>query len=1065
MPLARPIWSARAVLLVATIFAAAIAASPVALYAAPQATPPTIDDIADITIGINGSTGPVAFTVGDAETPAASLVLTGSSSNQGVVPDANIVFGGSGASRTVTVTPAADVAGSATITVTVTDGDAQTANDTFLVTVIVPALLIDLTFGSEGDTGTTDMLFSVTLNDAVPIQHGVVTVDFGTSRTPPGAGLCGTILCATAIGGVDYTPTSGTLTFTASEVSKTIAVPVIGDRVPEIDEIFFVNLSNPVNASISGLDGMGPGFIFDDDNTKERRAEFEAWWKPVGVDTSSRPGSLMKTELALGWNAGAGSTNALLTGDGSMEFTAIETDTIRIIGLSNGNASTNFNEIDFGIELYTGARVLVNENGIVRGNFASYAEGDRFTVGVENGSVVYRKNGAAFYTSTVAPVYPLLVDTALFTDGATLWDVVLSGRLARDVEWGNLAGMNDLPQTSNGFPYSSLVKFDVDGWLNGGAASTRALLTGDGFAEFTATETDTTRVFGLSRDNTSTDWTDIDFGIYLYSNGATLIVEGGVLKGSFGPYETGDRFQIAVESNQVKYRRNGVTMYTSLTAPTFPLMIDTAFFSQFATLENATIGGALATDVTFAGVINAFVCDCGLVKPFSGDPGWDAGAVSTQMLLNGDGFVEFADDGFGGQRIAGLSHGNTNTDFTDVDFGILLADNDSFHVYEAGVYKGYFGVSEEGDRFRVAIENGVVKYRRNGVLFYTSLNVPTYPLLMDMAIFTPDAGIADAVFAGNLGQAVEWTAKVNVAASDSLLTKTGAIGWNAGAISTRSIITDDGFVSFTTNETDTQKILGLSHGNSNSSFTDVDFGILLTDNGRIHVYENGTDQGSFGDYMLGDTFHVSIENGAVQYRKNGALFYTSAAAPTYPLLVDAALFTPDATLTDVVIAGNVGDAVAWTAAAGVSASGNSLTKTVAAGWNAGAVSSRAIPSGDGFVSFTTKEVTTQKIVGLSNGNTNNSFMDVDYGILLTSNARIYVYENGTSRGTFGPNAAGDLFQVTVEGLVVRYLRNGAVFYTSGAPAPTYPLLVDTALFTPGATIRDVVLACSSAPCQ
>ena len=42
-----------------------------------------------------------------------------SSSNAALVPDANIVFGGSGANRTVTVTPLADVFGTATITVTV----------------------------------------------------------------------------------------------------------------------------------------------------------------------------------------------------------------------------------------------------------------------------------------------------------------------------------------------------------------------------------------------------------------------------------------------------------------------------------------------------------------------------------------------------------------------------------------------------------------------------------------------------------------------------------------------------------------------------------------------------------------------------------------------------------------------------------------------------------------------------------------------------------------------------------------------------------------------------------
>ena len=44
--------------------------------------------------------------------------------------------------------------------------------------------------------------------------------------------------------------------------------------------------------------------------------------------------------------------------------------------------------------------------------------------------VKYRRNGTVFYTSTVAPVYPLLVDTSLYTNGSTLSNVVISGNLS-----------------------------------------------------------------------------------------------------------------------------------------------------------------------------------------------------------------------------------------------------------------------------------------------------------------------------------------------------------------------------------------------------------------------------------------------------------------------------------------------------------------------------------------------------------------------------------------------------------------------------------------------------------
>ena len=95
---------------------------------------PTITAIADQTISLNGTAGPLNFTVGDVETVASNLVLSAGSSNPTLVPTNNIVFGGSGAARTVTVTPVTNQTGSATITVTV--GDGQLTTGTSFVTTV-----------------------------------------------------------------------------------------------------------------------------------------------------------------------------------------------------------------------------------------------------------------------------------------------------------------------------------------------------------------------------------------------------------------------------------------------------------------------------------------------------------------------------------------------------------------------------------------------------------------------------------------------------------------------------------------------------------------------------------------------------------------------------------------------------------------------------------------------------------------------------------------------------------------------------------------------------------------
>ena len=141
---------------------------------------------------------------------------------------------------------------------------------------------------------------------------------------------------------------------------------------------------------------------------------------------------------------------------------------------------------------------------------------------------------------------------------------------------------------------------------------------------------------------------------------------------------------------------------------------------------------------------------------------------------------------------------------------------------------------------------------------------------------------------------------------------------------------------------------------------------------------------------------------------------------------------------------------------GVSASGNSLTKTTASGINAGAVSTQQVASGNGYVEVTASETSTYRMFGLSNGNTDTSYQDIDFGLDLAPGT-LYVFEKGVNKGAFGSYATGDLLRVAVVGGVVKYSRNGTVFYTS-TQAPSYPLLVDTWLYYLGATLNNVVIA-------
>src|SRR5262249_37683858 len=99
----------------------------------------------------------------------------------------------------------------------------------------------------EGNPGAHNAVVPVTLSQ--PHDQGV-RVNYNTANGP-------------AVAGGDYNAVSGKLTFAKNEMSKSILIPVLGDRVAEASETFFVRLSNAAGARIT--DGEGIVTIVDDE--------------------------------------------------------------------------------------------------------------------------------------------------------------------------------------------------------------------------------------------------------------------------------------------------------------------------------------------------------------------------------------------------------------------------------------------------------------------------------------------------------------------------------------------------------------------------------------------------------------------------------------------------------------------------------------------------------------------------------------------------------------------------------------------------------------------------------
>ena len=125
---------------------------------------------------------------------------------------------------------------------------AITNNDTKPGITIAPAS------APEGDTGSADMTFTVTLAKAVT---EAVTVNYATSD-------------GTAIAGQDYTAVSnGSVTIAAGNTTAEFTVSMTGDETDELNETFKVTISLPSDTTAAAITGGGTaaaaGTILDDD--------------------------------------------------------------------------------------------------------------------------------------------------------------------------------------------------------------------------------------------------------------------------------------------------------------------------------------------------------------------------------------------------------------------------------------------------------------------------------------------------------------------------------------------------------------------------------------------------------------------------------------------------------------------------------------------------------------------------------------------------------------------------------------------------------------------------------
>jgi hypothetical protein len=208
--------------------------------------------------------------------------------------------------------------------------------------------------------------------------------------------------------------------------------------------------------------------------------------------------------------------------------------------------------------------------------------------------------------------------------------------------------------------------------------------------------------------------------------------------------------QSGLQTMRVQGREDGISIDQIVLSPWLYLSTAPGAVRNDATILVETAGpppppppppsppsGAFTWGVT----LNSTASAGGLMKT-SGCSGCAAGGSSVETI-GAAGAVEFTPS-FGHRLYAGLGRPDAPPGTLDINYSFSFWPDGGWDIRERNGYRAE-GRFVAGDRFRIAVENGAVKYFKNGTLVYVSAVAPTSPLALNVALLTLNAAVESAI--------------------------------------------------------------------------------------------------------------------------------------------------------------------------------------------------------------------------------------------------------------------------------------------------------------------------------
>ncbi|MGC3961291.1 MAG: Ig-like domain-containing protein [Verrucomicrobiota bacterium] len=330
-----------------------------ASYAVPAAitnAPPTLDAISAVAIAEDASVQTVSLSgiSSGSASETQTLVVTASSSNPGLIPNPTVSYASPSATGSLNFTPVANATGTATITVTVDDG--QAANNTTTRTFVV-------TVNAVNDTPTLNALSNVSINEDASVQtvslSGIgtgaanetqtLTVTAASSNPALIPNPTVSYTSPNATGSLSFSPVanasgSATITVTVNDgqaanntVTRTFTVTVNAvNDAPTLNTLANVSTAENAGQQTVGLTGVGTGAANESDTLTVTAASSNPSVIPnptVNYTSPSATGSLTFTPVA---DASGTATITVTVNDGqAANNTVTRTFTVTVAPVNN----------------------------------------------------------------------------------------------------------------------------------------------------------------------------------------------------------------------------------------------------------------------------------------------------------------------------------------------------------------------------------------------------------------------------------------------------------------------------------------------------------------------------------------------------------------------------------------------------------------------------------------------------------------------------------------------------------------------------------------------------------